>query len=144
MLLSFLIGLHRCTKLCQLRLGQPDLLLDLLLLLQLLLQHSAIVFTLSGLSWYATWYAICTTGLVAGRLSSLLVNLLDATLWPVGDRLRDPTCGGRGGGPVWSWWDRGLLSCYYLLMFPGNDCLAELLSIIHKKRIIAVLVPHFL
>ena len=74
--------------------------------------------TLSGLSWYA----IYGTGLVAGRLSALLVLLLDVTLWPVGDRLRDPSCGGRGGSPVWSWWDRDLGSCYDLLLLPNIDC----------------------
>ena len=104
--------LHGRTKLYQPRLAQPDILLDLMLLLQLLLQHSAIVVTLSGLSWYA----IYSTGLVAGWLSALLVTILNATLWSVGDRLCDPICGGRGGGPVWSWWDRGQGSCYDLLL----------------------------
>ena len=100
-------GLHGRTKLCQLLLGQPDLLLDLLMLLLLLLQHSASMLIQSGLPWYAIW----GTSLVAGRLSALLVTFLDATLWPVGDRLSDLSCGGRGGGPVWSWWDWGLGSC---------------------------------
>ena len=100
-------GLHGRTKLCQLLLGQPDLLLDLLMLLLLLLQHSASMLILSGLPWYAIW----GTSLVAGRLSALLITFLDATLWPVGDRLSDLSCGGRGGGPIWSWWDWGLGSC---------------------------------
>ena len=124
-------GLHGRTKLCQLLLGQPDLLLDLLMLLLLLLQHSASMLILSGLSWYAIW----GNSLVAGRLSALIITFLDATLWPIGDHLRDPSCGGRGGGPVWSWWDRVQGSCYSLLLLPGSGCRAELLIIYHMKRI---------
>ena len=71
-----------------------------MLLLLLLLQHSASMLILSGLSWYAIW----GTSLFAGRLTALLFNLLIATLVPVCDRLGDRTCGGRGGEGVWLWW----------------------------------------
>ena len=76
--------------------------MDLLMLLLLLLQHVYLLLILSGLSWSVT----CATGLVAGRLSALLLILLTTTLVPIGDRLGDRTCGGRGGRGVWRW-----LSC---------------------------------
>ena len=43
-------------------------------MLLLLLQHSAIKLVLPGLSRYVS----CTTGLDAGRLTALLINLLTA------------------------------------------------------------------
>ena len=68
-------------------------------MLLLLVQHSAMKLVLSGLSRYVSKI----TGLVAGRLSALLLILLTATLVPIGDRLSDRTCGGRGGRGVWLW-----------------------------------------
>ena len=69
------------------------------MLLLLLLQHVYLLLILSGLSWSVT----CATGLVAGRLSALLLILLTTTLVLVGDRLGDRTCGGRGGRGVRLW-----------------------------------------
>ena len=74
--------------------------MDLLMLLLLLLQHVFLLLVLSGLHWFFVW----GTSLFAGRLAALLLNLLIATLVPVGDRLGDRTCGGRGGEGVWLWW----------------------------------------
>ena len=74
--------------------------MDLLMLLLLLLQHVFLLLVLSGLPWFFIW----GTSLFAGRLTALLLNLLIATLVPVGDRLGDRTCGGRGGEGVWLWW----------------------------------------
>ena len=62
-------------------------------MLLLLLQHVYLLLILSGLSRSVA----CATGLVAGRLSALLLILLTTTLVPVGDRLGDRTRGGRGG-----------------------------------------------
>ena len=80
------------------------------MLLLLLLQHVYLLLILSGLSWSVA----CTTGLVAGRLTALLLNLLTATLVPVGDRLGDRTRGGRGGGSVWLWSSHLLCRSYLL------------------------------
>ena len=74
--------------------------MGLLMLLLLLLQHVLLLQVLSGLPWFFVW----GTSLVAGRLAALLLTLLTATLVPVGDRLGDRTCGGRGGEGVWLWW----------------------------------------
>ena len=68
-------------------------------MLLLLLQHVYLLLILSGLSWSVT----CATGLVAGRLSALLLILLTATLVPVGDRLGDRTRGGQGSRVVRLW-----------------------------------------
>jgi hypothetical protein len=51
-LCSLLHGLKCRTKLCQLRLGQLDPLVDLLMLLLLLLQHVFRLYVLSGLPWF--------------------------------------------------------------------------------------------
>ena len=72
------------------------------MLLLLLLQHSANMLILSGLSRYVSKF----TGLVAGRLTALRILLsLTATLCSARDRLGDRSCGGLGGGGVWSWLD---------------------------------------
>ena len=99
-LCSLLHGLEGRTKLCQLRLGQPDPLLDLVMMLLLLLQHSAIKLVLSGLSGYVSK----VTGLVAGRLTALRILIsLTAPLRSARDRLGARSCGGLGGGGVWPW-----------------------------------------
>ena len=77
-------------------------LFDLLMLLLLLLQHSAIKLVLSGLSRYV----FKISGLVAGRLTTLRILIsLTAPLRSASDRFGDRACGGLGGGGVWSWLD---------------------------------------
>jgi hypothetical protein len=72
------------------------------MLLLLLLQHSANMLILSGLSRYVSKI----TGLVAGRLTALRILIsLTATLCSARDRLGDRSCGGLGGGGVRSWLD---------------------------------------
>ena len=90
------------------------------MLLLLLLQHVLLLHVLSGLSWFFVWSA----GLVAGRLSALLITLLTATLVPVGDRLSDRTCGGRGGRGVWLWLSP--LKCRSYLLSLGLCARADL------------------
>ena len=68
------------------------------MLLLLLLQHSANMLILSGLSRYVSKI----TGLVAGRLTALRILVsLTAPLCSARDRLGDRSCGGLGGGGVW-------------------------------------------
>ena len=83
------------------------------MLLLLLLQHSANMLVLSGLSRYVSK----VTGLVAGRLTALR-NLISLTapLCSTRDRLGDRACGGLGGGGVWSWLDHLHGRSYSLLL----------------------------
>ena len=81
----------------------------------LLLQHVYLLLIMSGLSWSDT----CATGLVAGRLSALLLILLTTTLVPVGDRLGDRSRGGRGGRCVRLWLSP-LFGRSYLLSLSPN------------------------
>ena len=70
------------------------------MLLLLLLQHSANMLILSGLSRYVSKI----TGLVAGRLTALRILIfLTAPLCSASDRLGDRACGGLGGGGVRPW-----------------------------------------
>ena len=67
------------------------------MLLLLLLQHSANMLILSGLSRYVSKI----TSLVAGRRTALhILDLLTAPLRSARDRLGDRSCGGLGGGGV--------------------------------------------
>ena len=93
-------------------------------MLLLLLQHVFLLLILSRLSWSVT----CATGLVASRLSALLLILLTTTLVPVGDPLGNRTCGGRGGRGVRLWLSH-LYGRSYLLS-PGFSSRAFILAIL--------------
>ena len=81
-------------------------------MLLLLLQHSANMLILSGLSRYVSKI----TGLVAGRLTALRILIsLTAPLRSASDRLGDRACGGLGGGGVWPWLGP-LHGCSYSLL----------------------------
>ena len=96
--------------------------MGLLVLLLLLLQPIGLVWTVLvfGLSY--------RSGFV--RLAALLFSLLITTLVPVGDRLGDRTCGGRGGEGVWLWWSHPTCRNFRSLAL-GLSARAVLISLLY-------------
>ena len=102
-----------------------------MLLLLLLLQHSANMLILSGLSRYVSK----VTSLVAGRRTALhILDLRTAPLRSARDRLGDRACGGLGGGGVRSGLDH-LHGRSYSLLLGSLVRVPLLLALFHTKMI---------